>query len=112
MKDYRAQLIGGFRTGLVLWESCVVPSLLYNCSMWVEVGKKEEKALEDHQDYFLHLLWGAGPGTARVALRADTATRSMMARIWRQKIMLVYHIAHLEVDSLARYMMDEQVRQG
>ena len=39
VKDYRAQLIGGFRTGLVLWESCVVPSVLYNCSTWVEMGK-------------------------------------------------------------------------
>ena len=62
VKDYRAQLVGGFQTGLVLWESCVIPSLLYNCSTWVEVGKEEEKALTDQQDYFLRLLLGAGPG--------------------------------------------------
>ena len=57
VKDYRAQLVGGFQTGLVLWESCVIPSLLYNCSTWVEVGREEEKALTDQQDYFLRLLW-------------------------------------------------------
>ena len=51
VKDYRAQLVGGFQTGLVLWESCVIPSLLYNSSTWVEVSKDEEKALEDMQDY-------------------------------------------------------------
>ena len=112
VKDYRAQLIGGFKTGLVLWESCVVPSLLYNCSTWVEVGKEEEKHLNDQQDYFLRLLWWAGPGTPRVALRADTATRSMSARIWKEKILLVYHISHLEVGDLARDLMNEQVRQG
>ena len=56
------------------------------------MGKEEEKALEDIQDYFLRLLWGARPGTPRVVLRADTATRSMSARIDKEKIMLVYHI--------------------
>ena len=78
----------------------------------MEVSKDKEKALEDMQDYFLRLLWGAGPGTPRVSLRADTATRSMAARIYKEKIMLVYHISHLEVGSLARDMMDEQVRHG
>jgi hypothetical protein len=112
VKDYRAQLVGGFQTGLVLWESCVIPSLLYNSSTWVKMGKEEEKAVEDIQDYFLRLLWGAGPGTPRVALRADTATRSMVARIWKEKILLLYHISHLEVEELARDMMDEQVKHG
>ena len=32
VKDYRAQRIGRFFTGLVLCESCAIPSLLYNCS--------------------------------------------------------------------------------
>ena len=32
VKDYRTQRIGRFFTGLVLCESCAIPSLLYNCS--------------------------------------------------------------------------------
>ena len=109
MKDYRAQRIGGFRTGLVLWESCAIPSLLYNCSTWVGIGKEELKVLNGLQDYFLRLLWGTGPGAPKVALRADTATRGMESRIWREKIMLVFHISHLEEKDLAREMMEEQV---
>ena len=77
VKDYRAQRVGGFQTGLVLWESCAIPSLLYNCSTWVGIGKEEIKALNAIQDYFLRLLWGTGPGAPKVALRADTGTRSM-----------------------------------
>ena len=61
---------------------------------------------------FLRLLWGTGPGTPRVALRADMATRSIQVRIWQQKIQLVYHISHLEVGDLARDMMEEQVKHG
>ena len=44
---------------------------------WVEIGKEETKALNALQDYFLRLLWGTGPEAPKVALRADTATRSM-----------------------------------
>ena len=42
-------------------------------------------------------------------MRADTGTRSMESRIWREKIMLIYHISHLEDGALAKEMMDEQV---
>ena len=80
VKDYRAQRIGGFMTGLVLWETCAIPSLIYNCSTWVEIGKEELKVLNNVQDFFLRLLWGTGPGAPKVALRADTGTRSMESR--------------------------------
>ena len=109
VKDYRAQRTGGFKTGLVLWESCVIPSLLYNCLTWIGVGREEVKTLNGLQDYFLRMLWGAGPGTPKPALRADTATRGMKSRIEREKIMLVYHINHLSEHDLAREMMEEQV---
>ena len=93
----------------MLWESCAIPSLLYNCSTWVEIGKEEIKALNAIQDYYLRLLWGTGPGAPNVALRADTATRSMESRILRDKIMLVCHISHMEDGALAKEMMEEQV---
>ena len=109
VKDYRAQRVGGFMTGLVLWESCAIPSLLYNCSTWVDMGKEALKVLNDLQDSFLRLLWGTGPGAPKVALRADTATRSMSSRIWREKIMLLYHVANLEEGDLAKEMLEEQV---
>ena len=57
----------------------------------------------------LRLLWGTGPGAPKVALRADTGTRSMESRIWREKIMLVYHVSHLDEGSLAKDMLEEQV---
>ena len=79
-----------------MWETCAIPSLIYNCSTWVGIGKEEMKALNNLQDYFLRMLWGTGPGAPKVALRADTGTRGMESRIWGEKIMLIYHISHLE----------------
>ena len=109
VKDYRAQQVGGFLTSLVLWETCVIPSLIYNCSTWVGIGKEEIKVLEGLQDYFLRMLWGTGPGAPRMALRADTGTRSIESRIWCEKIMLIFHISRLEDGELAKDMLEEQV---
>ena len=94
---------------MVLWETCVIPSLIYTCSTWVGVGKEEMKVLEGLQDYFLRMLWGTGPGVPRMALIADTNTRSRESRIWCEKIMLIFRISHLEDGDLAKDMLEEQV---
>ena len=75
----------------------------------MEIGNEEIKTWNALQDYFLRLLLGTGPGAPKVALRADTGTRSMESRIWREKIMLVYHVSHLDEGSLAKDMFEEQV---
>ena len=100
VKDYRAQRVGGFQTTLTLWEACVIPSLTYNCSTWVGMGRKEERALAELQDYFLRLMLGTGPGAPKYALRADTGTRSIMLRVWREKVIFIYHIRSLDDKSL------------
>ena len=110
VRDYRAQRIGGFFTALLLWEACAIPSLTYNCSTWIGMGRGEEEALAECQDFFLRLALGCGPGAPKQALRADFGTRSMKLRVWRAKIMLIHHIRQLEEGSLAQRMYDEQVK--
>ena len=109
LKDYRAQRVGGFSTALLLWESCALPSLLYNCSTWVGMGRKEEEALAECQFFFLRLVLDTGPGAPKHALRADLGVRSTLLRVWQQKILLVLHIRSLEDTSLAKMMYEEQV---
>ena len=110
VKDYRTQRVGGFGTALLLWESCALPSLLYNCSTWLGMGKKEEEALAECQFFFLRLALGAGPGAPKHALRADLGARNMLLRVWQQKILLVHHIRSLDDTSLANMMYREQVK--
>ena len=110
VKDYRAQRIGGFYTAILLWESCAVPSLLYNCSTWIGIGRKEEEALAEIQDFHMRLILGSGPGAHKQSLRADFGVQSMQVRIWRQKLMLVHHLRSLSQEALASEMYEEQVR--
>ena len=73
------------------------------------MGKEEPKVLNKVQDFFLRFLRRTGPGAPKVALRADTGTRSMESKIKREKIMLIYYVSHLEDDDLAKDMLEEQV---
>ena len=110
VKDYRAQRVGGFTTAILLWESCAIPSLLYNCSTWVRMGRKEEEALAEIQDFYMRLALGAGPGAAKLSLRADFGVKNIKLRIWREKIMLIHHIRRLNEEALASEIYREQVR--
>ena len=110
VKDYRAQRVGGFTTALLLWESCAIPSLLYNCSTWVGIGKKEEEALAEIQEFYMRLALGTGPGAPKLSLRADFGVKTMKFRVWREKIMLIHHIRTLDKEALASEMYYEQVK--
>ena len=61
------------------------------------------------EDFFLRFLRRTGAGAPKVALRADTGTRSMESRVWREKIMLIYHVSHLQDGDLAKDMLEEQM---
>ena len=45
-EDVRMQAVGGFGAAIDLFESDIVPSLLANCSTWVEINKKTEEELD------------------------------------------------------------------
>ena len=110
VKDYRAQRLGGFYTAILLWESCAIPSLIYNCSTWIGIGKKEEEALSEIQEFHMRLILGLGPGAHKHSLRADFGVRTMKFRIYKEKVMLVLHIRSLDKEALANEMYLEQLK--
>ena len=38
VNDWRAGIVGGFETALMLWEACHVPSILHGAGTWVEMS--------------------------------------------------------------------------
>ena len=106
--DWRARAVGGLDTALLLWEVCVVPSLLHGCGTWVAITAAMEKRLNDLQLWFARLALQVGKGTPRAALTWETGLMDMKLRIWIEKLMLVLHIRSLEETSLARQIYEEQ----
>ena len=104
--------MGGFVTGLLLWESCCVSSLLHNSGSWVGLSEPAEKRLEALQLWYLRLLLRQGPGAASGSLLWETKTLSIKLRIWREKLSLGLHIVRLSEDSLAKRIWTEQKLYG
>ena len=110
--DWRAALVGGFKTGLFLWESCCLPSLLYNAGSWVDMSTEAEKKGEALQTWYLRLLLRQGPGVPAGSMLWETGTLSVALRVMREKLCLALHIARLGEDTLARRIWEEQKLYG
>ena len=79
--DWRASIVGGFVTGLFLWESCCIPSLLYNAGSWLHLSKEAEKRLDGLQLWYLRILLRQGQGVPSGAILWESAVLSMPRRI-------------------------------
>ena len=56
VEDCRSQVAGGIKTGLLLWESCTIPFLLFNCSTWLKIKQSDIETLSKIQNLFLTTL--------------------------------------------------------
>ena len=106
--DWRAATVGGFVTGLFLWESCCIPSLLYNAGSWVDMSREAERQGEALQTWYLRLLLRQGPGVPAGSMLWETGTLSVALRVYREKLCLALHITRLGEDTLARRIWEEQ----
>ena len=57
INDFRIDAIGGLKAGLDIFELCVIPSLLNNSDMWVEIESASTKRLEDMQNMMFKNLF-------------------------------------------------------
>ena len=45
VEDHRSKVMGSIKTGLLLWEMCVIPYLLNNASTWLEIKQSDMDVL-------------------------------------------------------------------
>ena len=95
---------------MMLWEVCVVPSLLHGCGTWVQMSAATENKLDDIQRWFARLILQVGPGAPRASLLWETGLMAMGLRVWMEKLMLVLHLRSLDKDTLASRIYEEQKR--
>ena len=53
LEDLRLQMIGGIKCGIDIWELAIIPSLLNNCSTWVEISSQSVEKVNKLQNIFL-----------------------------------------------------------
>ena len=102
IEDCRSMLTGGLSAGVTIWESSIVPKLLYNSECWLEISKPALQQLESVQLQFLRVLLATGSGCPKPALYWDTGIIMMKYRILKSKLLFLHHLEHLPDDSLAK----------
>ena len=112
VEDVRMQAVGGLGAAIDLYESCIVTSLLANCSTWTEIKKKTEEDLDALQDLFCRVLLQVPQSTPKLSARAALGLLGMSWRIKQEKVLLVLALKQQEEDCLAREVLQEQMRMG
>ena len=107
-RDYRDQVIGGVLGAIQLYKTCIVSSLLNNCSTWVGMKKEQYKLLDTCLQAFLQLPVFA----PKAWLRAASGVLGMMWRVWEEKLLLAKAILKQEEEVLARQVFVYQVALG
>ena len=108
VNDWRAQVVGGVDTALMLWETCCIPSLMHGAGTWVEMNSQTEKQLNKLQIWFARLIWRVGKGAPVSALLWDCQLLDMKIRVYKQKILIVLHLRSLDDRALAKQVYEEQ----
>ena len=112
MNDWRSEAAGGKNTALLLWESCVIPSLLQGAGTWVEIAPKTVKKLNGLQNWFTRLILQVGPGAPLASLCWETGLLDMKLRIYKEKLMMILHLRNLDENSLPAKIYKEQREKG
>ena len=112
LEDLRLQMIGGIKCGIDIWELAIIPSLLNNCSTWVEISSQSVEKVNKLQNIFLQTLFAVGQSCPSPALCWDTDTLQIKIRIDQAKLNLLHHIKNSDKDTLAKQVYDEQSDHG
>ena len=94
-------------SGVLLWESCVLPFLLNNCSTWYNIQNKDIIRLTKVQNLFLNVLLGVRNCPAALMLW-DLCILSIPHRILKEKLILYHHLSCLPVGALGRQVLEQQ----
>ena len=109
VEDCRSEVVGGLETGLLLWEVCVIPMLLYNSGTWLLMKKSDMDLLEKLQNQFYNQLLSIQKCPA-LAMTWDLGGLTMSHRILKEKLLLYHHICMLPQSSLSYKVRQIQER--
>ena len=114
VEDFRMQAVGGMEAAIDIYEGCIVPSIIANCSTWMDIQKQSEDRLDDLQDLFGRVLLKMPQSTHRLAFRGALGLLGSRWRVFQEKVLLVKAISikAQDDDCLAKEMLEEQVRMG
>ena len=104
VEDSRSQVVGGIKTGLLLWNSCVLPFLLNNSGTWINMKKSDIERLSRLQNLFLNNLLNTFHCPIPL-MYFDLAVMQIHLQILKEKLLLFHHISCLPEKAVARNIL-------
>ena len=101
IEDFRMHSLGGIKVGLEIFNLAILPTLLYNADTWLEIDDKTVGRLESLQKTLMRCLLAVPKSTPCAALNWDTGLVSMEYRVFRKKLLFLYHLRYMDESSLA-----------
>ena len=108
VEDCRSNVVGGVSVGIDLWESTVLPMLLFNSETWMSISQTTLNELEDMQKRFLRCLLAVGSGCPIPSLYWETGVTLIKYRILQKKLLFIHHLHTLPSSSLAKEVLNLQ----
>ena len=108
IEDFRMHSLGGIKVGLEIFNLAILPTLLYNADTWLEIDNKTVGRLESLQKTLMRCLLAVPKSTPCAALNWDTGLISMEYRVFRKKLLFLYHLRYLDESSLANEIFNLQ----
>ena len=112
VEDKRARGIGAINLAFDLWNSSVLPMLLYNGETWTDILPKTCKTLNDLSLNFLRSIFRIGTGCPKVILFWDSGSLKIHHHHLQMKLMFIYHLHHLPDSSLGKQTYNIQISEG
>ena len=109
VEDCRSQVTGSIKTGLLLWESCVIPFLTNNASTWLQMRQSDVNNLMKIENSFYHSLL-AVKNCPVMAFYWDLGALVFPLRILKEKLILYHHISCLPENSVSNQVLLIQER--
>ena len=112
LDDFRIDTIGGMVAGLEIFELALLPSLLNNSDIWIDLNEESTTKLENLQNSMFRNLFGVPSSTPLPLLRFDVGSLTMEERVHKKKLNFLFHLKSIESESLAGEILNLQIKYG
>jgi hypothetical protein len=112
LDDFRIDTIGGLVAGLEIFELALLPSLLNNSDVWIDLNEESITKLENLQNSMFRNLFGVPSSTPLPLLRFDVGSLTMEERVHKKKHNFLFHLKSIESESLAGDILNLQIKFG
>ena len=110
IEDTRSKVPGAFMTAEMIWKLSVLPALLNSAECWTDLPKQALDKLNRLQETYYQVILNCPVTSPKPGLYWFTGGMMMMNHIIQRKLLFLWHLFHLDGNSLGKEVLETQRR--